>query len=108
MQVSNADLDPTQHPNTLYFAEVQYVGPNEGGVDLTYNNSSYAPVNVGAFDGQTYDLSISGPTFDTSPAIQAWQDQDPDVIIQTRDDSEVIHDRGRRFKTVATGLQLPC
>jgi len=87
LQVPTADLDPSLHPGARYFAEVQYVGPDEGGVGLTHNNSSYREVAIGIFDGVLWPLVTIGSTFDTSPAIQAWQDQDPGVTIVTVDDA---------------------
>jgi hypothetical protein len=46
-QVPNADLDPAQNAGAVYYAECQYVHPDDAADNNDNNNASYRKVNVG-------------------------------------------------------------
>ena len=87
LQVHTADLDPGQNPGALYFLEGQHVAADDAAAGNWANNVSYRQVWVTG----AYDLTFANPTGGTSvtaqmvPAIQAWQDQDPSVFVNTAD-----------------------
>jgi hypothetical protein len=76
--VATSDLDPTQNPGAIYFAEGQYVSPTEytwcqANPDQCnmYNNVSYRQFTVSG--GPTnFTFSPFGNTVQTQPAIMAW------------------------------------
>lgn len=83
LQVSNADLDPAQHPGALYFAEQLFITPDEAPFGTQGNDYSYRPVAVGPMIGGGFDLALDpgSLTIAESPAITAWQSSDPEVVI---------------------------
>ena len=85
LQVHLSDLDPAQNPSAQYFAELQYISPNDATAGNGKNNASYREVWVGPLSGGVYTLNTTGNTQVTKPAIQAWQDNDPAVSIQIAD-----------------------
>ncbi len=79
LQVAVTDIDPAQNPGGEYFIEGHYVTADDAVMGASDNNASWRRVNV---------LSVSnidggGPTNRESPAIYAWQDEDPQVDIVT-------------------------
>jgi hypothetical protein len=84
LQVAHADLDPTQNAGAQYIAEAQYVTPDDAAAGNHYNNASYRLASVTP-NGSSYNLSLNGPTQRMQPAIQAWQNLDPSVQLNTVD-----------------------
>lgn len=84
IQVSHADLDPALNPGARYFVEGQYVTPDDAAAGNGWNNASYREVRVTP-SGGSYNISLIDTTQRTKPAIQAWQDLDSRVVMQTVD-----------------------
>jgi hypothetical protein len=86
LQARHTDLDPTLNPGAIYFIEVHYVTPNDVAGAKNHNNASYRRVNV-APNGASYNISFSGvnQTQREKPAIRAWQDLNPNVVITNID-----------------------
>lgn len=91
LQVANADLNPANYPGARYFAEVQYVTPDEAPA-ARVNNASYREALVGGLSGgqpnegcstasQGYNLALTGATVPFEPAIEAWKTVDPSVVL---------------------------
>ncbi len=85
LQVDQADLDPAQNANSLYFIEGQYVTDDDIPARKGDNNSSYKRVTITA---GTYEAVVSGNMVVGVPAIRAWRDHglgvgvpDPSVTI---------------------------
>jgi len=85
IQVRNDDLNPALNPGALYFGEGQYTSPDDAAANNDNNNASYRRINVGSLSGGGYNLSFTGSTQRTKPAIQAWKDFDPSVTLNTLD-----------------------
>ncbi len=85
LQVANADLDPALNPGARYFAEMQYVAPEDALAGHDNNNASHEEVVVGGLSGGGYDLGLPGLTRIGEPALFAWQRLDPGVQIETVD-----------------------
>jgi hypothetical protein len=81
IQVANADIQPSLNVGALYFGEGQYVAPDDAEAGNNNNNASYRRMTVGSFQNGGYNLSFTGSTEIGAPAIQAWQDFDPDVTL---------------------------
>ena len=88
MQVEIDDLDPALHPNALYFAEVHYITQDDAAPGNGYNNASYRRIVVDDFSGGIWDLDLADETQALSPAVQAWQDVNPNVFLETVDDPD--------------------
>lgn len=84
LQVHNEDLDPGQNAGAKYFVEGHYVTQDDADSGNDLNNASYRPVNVSGSNGN-YLLSFAGFTQQQLPAIQAWQDFDPQVTLKNVD-----------------------
>jgi len=82
LQVLTDDLDPAKHPGSTYFVEGHYVSPDDATAGNQNNNASYRQIRVTGFSGGSWDITFSGSTQRTLPAIQAWQDQDPGVHLE--------------------------
>jgi hypothetical protein len=82
LQVQTSDVTPANWPGALWFVEGVYVGTDDAAAGNSHNNASYKRVNVGAAG----DMSPTGSTFYTIPAIRAWRDHgmganQPDVSV---------------------------
>lgn len=97
-QVHVDDVAPTLHPDALFYGEGQYVTADDAAVANHHNNASYRRITIGgAFNGG-YLMALTGPTTRELPAIYAWQDNDPEVIIvQVEDDGNPGDDLDGRF-----------
>ena len=74
------DLSTTMNPGATYFAEAEYIVPDEGTWCQThpdqcnmYNNASYRQVNVIGVN-QPFSFNFVGNTVREQPAIEAWTD----------------------------------
>jgi hypothetical protein len=83
--VEDNDLNPAANPGATYFAEVQYIVPDEytwcqghPGECNMYNNASHRQFTVGV-GSPNYFFSAVGPAVRMSPALNAW----PGATIQT-------------------------
>lgn len=85
VQVHISDLDPAVNPGALYFAEVQVVSPDEAAMGNGSNSSSYRKIRVTNFNNGAWGLVPDGPIRRRQPAIFAWQEFDPTVVITAFD-----------------------
>jgi hypothetical protein len=76
LQVNTADFSPTTFPGATYLAEGVYVASDENPNNV-WNNASYRPV---VFSGTS--MSVTGATRQGFPAMQAWADAVPGVVLQ--------------------------
>ncbi|MBL9000428.1 MAG: hypothetical protein JNK25_04760 [Phycisphaerae bacterium] len=86
IQVLESDLTT---PGARYFTASMYVAPDDAEAGNHYNNASYRPINVNTGN---FNISLTGSTARTKPAIFAWKDHglglnqpDPAVIITQGD-----------------------
>src|SRR5437016_12104 len=78
MLVDVNDLNTSLNPGATYFAEAEYIVPDEGiwcqshpDQCNMYNNASYRPYTVTGIN-QPFSFSGAGPTVREHPAITAW------------------------------------
>ena len=88
LQVELSDLDPSLHPSALYFAEVHYITQDDAAPGNGYNNASYRRAVVTGFSSGAWDLALTDQTEVPLPAVHAWRDQSPNVVLNTVDDPE--------------------
>lgn len=76
-QVHVDDMNSTLNPGALFYAEAQYVTPDDAAALNQNNNASYIRVSL---SGTTnFSASAAGSTVREKPAIQAWKTADPTV-----------------------------
>lgn len=82
IRVPNNELNPTFNAGARYFAEAQYVHPEDAAAGNDDNNASYREVFVSSISGG-FSIHTSGSfqTHRMMPAILAWQAVYPDVQI---------------------------
>lgn len=83
VQVLGSEVDPALHPTALYFAEGQYIAADDALAGNGNNNVSYRPLTVA--DDANFTMNVTGSTTRELPAIFAWQEIDPEVVIRTVD-----------------------
>jgi hypothetical protein len=77
LQVHTADVNPALNPGASYFVEAQYVAHDDAQHQNASDNASYRSLTVGA--SPPYNLTLTGTTQRTKPAIQAWRAADATV-----------------------------
>lgn len=87
VMVARADLDSTQNTGAQYFAECQYIHPDDASSGNDNNNASYRALTVGATWSTTqgYPLTLGAATVQMQPAIMAWKGVHADVVISNVD-----------------------
>jgi hypothetical protein len=80
LQADIADLPP----GPLYFVSAMVVSAEDRAAGNELNNESYRRVTVG-FAGTSLPLSVADTTQRGVPAVQAWRDQDPGVMLTAVD-----------------------
>jgi len=84
LRVANADLDPFLNAGARYFVEAHFVSPNDAQGGNDDNNASYREAFVTIPSGGGFDMTVSGGVTERqSPALQAWQDVDPGVTLES-------------------------
>ncbi len=83
IQVATTDVDPALNPGALYFAEAQYIAPDDALAGNALNNASYRRVTVGAAPG--YNLAMTGSMVELLSAVHAWKANDATVEIFNED-----------------------
>ena len=85
--VARNDLDPALNPGAAYFAEAQYIHPQDAASGNAANNASYRRFSVGTTWSSSagYPLTYVGGTVQTQPAIAAWATIHQDVGIREYD-----------------------
>ena len=83
LQVAQALIDPDLNPNTLYFVSGHYISPDDAQGGNGDNNVAYRQVTV-SDNPASFPLNFvpGSPTQAGQPGIQAWQDYDPQVVIE--------------------------
>ena len=105
IKVPIADLDPALNPGALYWAEAQYVAPDDAAAGNGFNNASYRRVTVAP--APNFNVITTGSTFERQPAIYGWKRQDPNVILTNADVPGSITERfhvGRTVTDLGGGL----
>jgi hypothetical protein len=101
LQVHDRDLDPALNPGARYFLEGQYVAADDAAAGNQHDNASYREVSVVDGGGGFFDLAFAADTQRMRPAILAWSDNDPGVVLASVDDSD-----GGRFWLAAKATDL--
>ena len=85
--VARSDLDPATNAGAAYFAEAQYIHPQDAAAGNAENNASYRRFTVGSTWSSSlgYPITYSGPTVQRLPAIYAWATIHNDVGIRDYD-----------------------
>ena len=65
-----------------YFVASMYVAPDDAAAGNSNNNQSYRPITVNATNK---NITLTGTTRRQSPAIFAWRDTDPSVVLNSVD-----------------------
>jgi len=76
--VDTADVQPSTNPGARFFAEGQYVAADEAAAGNGENSASYREESISS----SLLMTDVGSTFESSPAIYAWQEADPAVAIR--------------------------
>ena len=97
VQVNNDDVNPSLNTGAVYYAEGQYVTPDDAAAENLYNNASYRRLNVGSFQNGGWLLNVTGSTTRELPAIFAWKDNDAGVTIVSVDVPEVGTDNKGKY-----------
>lgn len=81
--VDGADIDPGLNAGAVYVAEGIYISPDDAQAGNGWNNASYRFISFGtdAARSATFSGSGSNATRRTKPAIYAWQEVDPAVVV---------------------------
>jgi hypothetical protein len=77
--VNDADMGVT---GASYFVASMYVAPDDAAAGNGLNNQSYRPITV---NPTNKNIAISGSTQRTQPAIFAWRNADPSVVLNSVD-----------------------
>ena len=78
LEVSIADLFPTNSTPTRYFGEGHYVAADDAAAGNGNNNASYREITAFRI-GTEWLFGTTGPTVVGDPAIRAWKTADPEV-----------------------------
>ncbi|RME38392.1 MAG: hypothetical protein D6788_07550, partial [Planctomycetota bacterium] len=86
VQIHNEDIDPALNAGAVYFVEAQYVLSDDAQAGNGNNNASYRRINFLPGDATRpfivqVDASLGQRTRQQKPAVWAWQEMDPDVVI---------------------------
>lgn len=85
IQVLSTDTNPTLNPGAKWFADAQYITPDEP-TSARFNNASWHELTPGPDGGGgSYVMLSTGDTVQMQPAIFAWQVNDPSVVIRQVD-----------------------
>ncbi len=81
VQIANTELDPALNAGATYYAECQYVHPDDAAAGNDDNNASYRKFTVGSFSSGAYNIALTGATTQQQAAIFAWKAVDAAVTI---------------------------
>jgi hypothetical protein len=70
LQVHGSDMSSASYPGALFFVEGVYVATEDAQWGNWFNNASYRRATINA----SFQMSLTGPTYATVPAIYAWRD----------------------------------
>ncbi len=88
VQIDANDLDPALNSGAQYFAEASYAHRQDTAAGNGTNNASYRKFTVGALSAGSYNITLTGATFQQLPAIYAWKAVDPNVLIAIVDGAD--------------------
>ncbi len=91
VQINGNDLNPALNTGAIYLAEAQYMHAQDAAGGNDDNNASWRTFTVGALTSGAYAMTLTGPTNQQHPAIEAWKSLVPAVTITTAD----VPDDGR-------------
>ena len=101
LQVKIADLEPTGGAGAArYFAETHAVAADDAAAGHDDNNASHREITV-AGSGTAWTFALTGSTQVERPAIYAWQDADPGVMV-----SEVVVPGDGRYLLASRATDL--
>jgi hypothetical protein len=83
VKVLGTDVDPALNAGALYFAEAQYIAPDDAAAGNALNNASYRRVTVGG--APNFPLTMTGTMFEKLSAINAWKAADSTVELTNSD-----------------------
>jgi hypothetical protein len=81
VQIKADDLNPALNSGALYVAEGHYIHQQDATAGNDDNNASYRTFTVGNLSGGSYPMTLTGPTVQQKPAIEAWKAFDPLVTL---------------------------
>ena len=81
LQVDVADLETSSAGGTRYFANCQYVVPDDAAAGNAYNNASSREVTVSG-SGTAWNFGFSGTTNREVPAIRQWANCESSVTLR--------------------------
>jgi hypothetical protein len=90
IKVATTDVDPTQNPGALYWAEAQYIASDDAAAGNGLNNASYQQISPILTTGT---VPTAGSFVQMRSAIEAWRTQDPSVLLASADVSGPIVER---------------
>lgn len=86
LRVADTDLDPALNAGAAYFAEAQYVAPDDAAANNAANNASYRRYTLGgSAPAYSFAPSAGQGTVRTRGALYGWREQESDVSILTVD-----------------------
>lgn len=81
LQAAVSDLDPGQSGGGSYFVETLVVDSADAAAGNSANNASFRPCSFVGTAQSEWGMSVSGTTQQGRPAIEAWRDADPGVVL---------------------------
>ena len=81
VQIKADDLNPALNAGAVYVAEGHYIHQQDATAGNDDNNASYRTFTVGNLSGGSYPMTLTGPTVQQKPAIEAWKQFDPLVTL---------------------------
>ena len=85
LQINANDLNPSLNTGATYIFEAQYIHQQDATAGNKMNNASYRNFTVGGLSGGAYALTLTGPTVQQKPAIEAWPLLDSNASLATVD-----------------------
>jgi hypothetical protein len=82
LQVNRDDINPSLHPNALYYGEGHYVTLDDAAAGNGNNNASWRPLVRQGASGGGWDMDVTSSTVREEPAIYAWLVNDPQVQLE--------------------------
>jgi hypothetical protein len=82
LQVEVGDLEPTNGSTTRYFANAEYVAPDDATQGHNNNNCSYRGITVSG-SGSAWTFGFTGSTHRELPAILAWPTCESGVTVNS-------------------------
>ena len=91
IQVNAVDLNPALNTGATYLVEGQYIHSGDAARSNDNNNASWRAATVGSLTSGAYTITLTGPTVQQQPAINAWRAADAAVTLVNAD----VADDGR-------------